>query len=773
MTNYQYQIGGTLESNHCSYVKRKADDDLYNYLKNGDFCYVFNTRQMGKSSLQAQVQAKLIEDGFTCVYITLEDIGTNITEEKWYYSLIDLLVFNLDLDDKFDLENWWNQNHNLTDNIRKFSKFIEEILLKLTEEKIIIFIDEIDAILSLDFKMNNFFSVLRACYNKRANNPDYQRLTFCLIGVATPNDLIQDTGRSPFNIGQAIELNYFTFNEAKILTEGFKDQVKNPDQILEIILKWTGGQPFLTQILCNLVSQLDQNINNPENAENFISDLVQTKILANWKYDDPQSHFCTIERRLLNSKNSKQLLKLYNRICNNKTVKANQNNSESNQLLLTGLIRKENNNLIVINPIYQTIFNPYWVERELIKLGVIPSIKKIIPINLITSLLTTTVILGLRSLGLFQSWELQSYDLMMRFRPDQGKDERLLVIEITEEDLVYQDNKGMQRQGSLSDQALDKILDKLEPLQPQAIGLNIIRSFPVNSNYPQLLQRFKHQENFFAVCVGDEPENNRIGIKPPPEIPNERLGFSDILPDQDGIIRRYLWYANFGENSPCQVRMAFSFQLALFYLQSQNIEPEVTPESYVKLGKVTLKRLNNPAGGYQQFDNGGYQMLLNYRTKHNIAETLTLRDILEDNFDPNLIKNRIVLIGVTAHSIRKTYYTPFGKNINQEMTGVMLHGQMISQILSAVLDGKTLLSPTPQWIDIIWVFGWGMVAGFVIWRWESFSLIVINGVIIILLSGVCYLLFIQGWWIAFIPSLLTFVITGLCLTIYKVSFYNF
>jgi CHASE2 domain-containing sensor protein len=770
MTNYHYQIGGTLETNHCSYVTRKADDDLYNCLKKGDFCYVFNTRQMGKSSLQAQVQKKLIEDGYTCVYITLEDIGTNITEGNWYYSLIDLLVFNLDLDDKFSLETWWNQNKYLTDNTRKFSKFIAEILLKLTEENIIIFIDEIDAILSLDFKMNNFFSVLRSCYNKRANYPEYQRLTFCLIGVATPNDLIQDTGKSPFNIGQEIELSYFKINETENLEKGLQNKVKNPHQILEIILKWTGGQPFLTQRLCNLVSELDQDINNIQDTDYLINNLVQSKIIANWKYDDPQSHFLTIERRLLESKKTSQLLKLYYQILKRKNIKFIKENHCFYELLLTGLVKKQDNFLVVINPVYQTIFNLKWVERELIKLGVIPSLKKIIPISLISSLVTTMVILGLRSIGLLQSWELQSYDLMMRLRPDQGQDQRLLVIEITEKDLNYQDEKGMIRKGSLSDHALDKLLDKIQFLQPKAIVLNIIRNFPVDSNYPQLLQKFKHQENLFAICVGDDPENNRIGIKPPPEIPDERLGFSDIIPDQDGIIRRYLWYANFGENSPCQVNLAFSFQLALFYLKSQQIEPEVTPEGYVKLSKVTLKRLNNPAGGYQNFDNGGYQMLLNYRTKNNIAESLTLRDILEDNFDPNLIKNRIILIGVTAHSVKDVIYTPFGKNINQEMNGIMLHGQMISQLLSAVLEGKPLLSPTPQLIDMIWVFSWGIVASLLIWRWENFSLILITVVIVIVLSGVCYILLINGWWIAFIPSLLTFVITGLGLTIYKVSF---
>jgi|GEM_PF-5893551 len=773
MTNYQYQIGGTLEINHFSYVKRKADEQLYNCLKKGDFCYVFNTRQMGKSSLQAQIQCQLIQANFTCVYLTLEDIGSNINEDQWYYSLLDLLISSLDLDEDFDLEIWWEKHQNLTDNTRKFSKFIEEVLLQLIEGKLIIFIDEIDAILSLNFPIDKFFSVIRACYNKRANYPDYQKLIFCLIGVVTPDDLIQNSWRSPFNIGEAIELTYFTFIEAKNLAKGLENKVKNPDQLLEIILKYTGGQPFLTQRICNLVLESNENINKEKNKEKFIKNLIDLQVIANWKYDDPQSHFLTIEQRLLKSKNARILLRLYYQILQNKKVKFIKNNLPLNELLLTGLVKKEDNLLKIINPIYQKIFNLQWVEKELIKIEGKPKLTKIITINLITTIFITLIILGLRSLGLLQIWELQIYDLMMSLKSDRGQDNRLLIIEITEQDLKYQDQKAMTRQYSLADQALNQLLDKIQFLQPKVIGLNVIRDFPINPKYPQLAQKLAQQNNLFTICVGDEPNNNKIGISPPPEVPKERLGFSDLIPDQGNIIRRYLYYANFGEKSPCQTNLSFALQITLAYLKTENIEPEITEEGYLKLGKVILKRLNNPAGGYQIFDNSGYQILLNYSTKKDIAQRITLQQILEDKFDHNLIKNRIILISITAESVKDDFFTPFGTKPDQKMLGIMIHAQMISQLLDAVLDAQPLLFPASNSLEMLYIFIWSIIASIIVWRWQNLTLIVIKGVIIIILIVINWLFFLNGLWLPLLPSILTFVMTGGTLIVYQMSFNNY
>ncbi|NEQ84498.1 MAG: CHASE2 domain-containing protein, partial [Moorea sp. SIO2I5] len=180
----------------------------------------------------------------------------------------------------------------------------------------------------------------------------------------------------------------------------------------------------------------------------------------------------------------------------------------------------------------------------------------------IASFMVTLALMVVRPLGVIQPWELQAYDQFMRWRPDQGVDPRLLVVEITEEDFQYQDDQGMKRTWSLSDAALAQLLDKLQAHHPRAIGLDIYRDFPVSEEYQDLANRLPRMDNFFAVCEASNPTDNNPGIAPPPEVPPERLGFTDVVIDSDGVLRRYLWYATFNRDSPCQTEMSLSLQLA-------------------------------------------------------------------------------------------------------------------------------------------------------------------------------------------------------------------
>ncbi|HEY9612999.1 eIF2A-related protein [Allocoleopsis sp.] len=364
---YEYQVGGSLPSDAPSYVMRQADPDLYNGLNEGEFCYVLNSRQMGKSSLRVRTMKRLQAEGVACATIDLAAIGAgNITPEQWYAGVIDSIVSSLELYEAFNLGPWWTERSWLP-SAQRLSKFIGEVLLEIIPQNIVIFVDEIDSILSLNFNSDDFFAVIRDCYNKRADNSDYRRLTFALIGVATPSDLIADKQRTPFNIGRAIEMIGFELHEAQPLTVGLAQNTNNPQVILQAVLDWTGGQPFLTQKVCKLILNTEFEIPTVHEQE-WVEELVRSHIIENWEPQDEPEHLKTIRDRILsNEQRTGQLLGLYQQILQQGEVAASDS-PEQMELRLTGLVVKKDGKLKVYNPIYESVFNKDWVEKKLANL---------------------------------------------------------------------------------------------------------------------------------------------------------------------------------------------------------------------------------------------------------------------------------------------------------------------------------------------------------------------------------------------------------------------
>lgn len=381
----------------------------------------------------------------------------------------------------------------------------------------------------------------------------------------------------------------------------------------------------------------------------------------------------------------------------------------------------------------------------------------------IASIAIASLVLGVRQMGWLQTWELQAYDQTIRWRSDEGPDPRLLVVTIDEADLQYQDRMGMERRGSLADAALNQLLQKLQPHQPRVIGLDIYRDFPVRRDQTELANQLKQNNNFIAVCKHSDPEANDPGIKPPAEVPENRVGFSDVVKDYDDVLRRHLWSLNANINSPCTTEVAFSLQLALHYLAAQGIKPKAIPEKRsLQLGNIFLKPLETNFGGYRNLDDRGYQMLLNYRSRQ-VADRVSLTEILSGKFNPNSVKNRIVIIGIIAPSVKDNYYTPYSidRQDNQIMRGAFVQAQMTSQIISAVLDKRPLLGVLPAWGDALWIWGWSLVGGVIAWRVRSIlklGLVVV--VAVVTLSGICFILFVNGIWVPLVPSFLTLILTA-------------
>ena len=370
----KYQVGGSLSMNAATYVERAADCQLYQALKQREFCYVLNARQMGKSSLMVRTIHRLRSQGYRCTAIDMTRIsGEKVTSEQWYKGLAVELWQGFDLYDRVNLKQWWSKHQNLSA-IQKLSQFIEEVLLVETrgqdedlECPIVICFDEIDSVLSLDFSINDFFALIRFCYNQRSINPQYRRLTFALFGVATPSDLIDDYRRTPFNIGRAIPLNGFNLQEAQSLIVGLKETVCDPKLILQEVLTWTNGQPFLTQKLCQLICDRPPQM-FLNNEADWVEKLIQTRIIDNWQTQDEPEHLKTIRDRLLSDRERVgSLLSMYQRILQRGFIQANSS-VEQQELLLAGLIIKQGNKLKVRNRIYQDVFDLPWIETQLSQL---------------------------------------------------------------------------------------------------------------------------------------------------------------------------------------------------------------------------------------------------------------------------------------------------------------------------------------------------------------------------------------------------------------------
>lgn len=414
---------------------------------------------------------------------------------------------------------------------------------------------------------------------------------------------------------------------------------------------------------------------------------------------------------------------------------------------------------------------PTWQQlRD--KVDSIPSpsaaaIKPKLSTAILSSIIITILLMGLRWLGVMQPWELKAFDFLRRKMPVEKADKRILIIGADEEDI------SSNRYGyPLPDKILSQLVNKIQTYQPSAIGIDIFRDQPVPKNHniqATTIPEWKQNKNLIAICAGNNLKNS---VAPPPNIAPQKIGFVDLYDDksqtqqQDDNIRRYLLSRSpnpISNTSRCSTSYSFAWQLIYRYLKSQQI-PVTTIDKNWKFGNTIIKRLQTRSGGYQNLDASGNQLLINYRNTPIIAQQITIRDILENSnkFNPNWVKNRIVLIGITATSIRDIHDTPHG-----EIRGLFIHAHVISQILSAVEENRTIMWWLPQWGDTILVLFSSFSGAIIVRHWQSNQHRAIAIIItVIILYTLCWLALTKGAWLPLTPSILALFSTAVFVAVY-------
>ena len=355
--NSYYIAGGTLHPEADCYVERDADRELYEGLLRGEFCYVLTSRQMGKSSLMARTAWKLKKRGFEVVMIDLTAVGQNVTCEQWYDGLIMQVAEQLDLEVK--VEDFWTTQERLSP-IQRFMRTLTEVVLQSISNNLVIFFDEIDTVQSLQFSADELFGAIRESYNRRNRESKFQRLDFCLIGVASPVDLIRDAHVSPFNAGTAIHLRDFTLQETEDLAQGLNDEQAQLWNISHQIYHWAQGHPYLTLRLYQAVSRLPV-ISGVDDVDNICGELfLQHQSLTT------DANLIFVNAWLLRSQVAQvtqetfDLVKVFSQ---GEKVPYEPENALQKLILLSGIVTQKKGVLFIRNPIYQQVFDAAWVSR--------------------------------------------------------------------------------------------------------------------------------------------------------------------------------------------------------------------------------------------------------------------------------------------------------------------------------------------------------------------------------------------------------------------------
>ena len=381
--------------------------------------------------------------------------------------------------------------------------------------------------------------------------------------------------------------------------------------------------------------------------------------------------------------------------------------------------------------------------------------------GLLVGVLVSAAILGLRVRGYLETAELKVYDLSLRQLPLPDTEEsRITLIGITEPDI-----QALGR-WPLTDAILAKAVAKLLDYGPRAIGLDIYRDLPVPPGQEAFEHILRSHPNVIAVMKFGHDIHSRV-MAPAVIRGTDQVGFNDLLVDRDGIVRRGLLFLD----DAGEVAYSFALRVALLSLKAEGVVPQPDPVNpdHLRLGSTTFRPLEPTDGGYAHADARGYQLLLNFQGGRRSPPSFTLTSLLAGTVEPRMIRDKIVLIGVTAASVPDLFHIPYSSDLGS-VYGVLLHAQIISQLIRAALEGDSPLTTLDDAKEAVWIVLWGLLGGGIglvarsIWRFLLFSA---GGLVILVLC--VHMAFVWGWWIPSVPPAVSWVLAASLVTAYMTS----
>lgn len=404
MHENRYTVGGTVPPG-ALYIERTADAELMKSCLQGELAYILTSRQMGKSSLMVRTASKLRDSGILPIVIDLTSIGVLTNEEQWYLSILDEFAQILNL--KTDLYDWWGENSRFGVT-RRFVKFMTDVILNEIPEQIVVFVDEIDTVLSLTFT-DDFFSSIRFLYTNRSQDPRLSRLSFVLIGVASPTELIRSSTRTPFNVGRRIELSDFTIDQVLLLSKFWNATPDAAKILLDRIVFWTNGHPYLTQKLCValheqyyqlLMGQTDHSVSAEDLFFSFdestVDSIVGELFFERDRIADDNLRFVAnlMLSRLPKGIDLETLFSTYTEVYFGVKVQYSSRLPVHEHLRLSGIVKVLDGNLVLRNELYRKAFGSAWIDTHRPRLVALKQVRRLTLIAS-SSVTISTVLVGL------------------------------------------------------------------------------------------------------------------------------------------------------------------------------------------------------------------------------------------------------------------------------------------------------------------------------------------------------------------------------------------